>query len=401
MKPGSRVKSILVAVVAAGLIVSVPEGSLAAKAQFKAGVNPSRLSLSVNSQGGITGTKTVTVDVHRIQVGRSAACNKIQTVEVLRGMDPLPPDAQLTLGRFAGFPDRSGRCYFDINMTVQPFTDDEIRGVCNGVSSGNSGLAFDGLVTAWNKDPSYLDSIRNMRNKGGSGGVGPKNRSQVKFAATVNCGGSGSGRSSPGGFRVPTGTSSAGVGSGRFTPRDPRSGQGVSTGGAAQCNLTGTWDRYDNGTRNTGWKFEEIFKPGSSTTYRATHLTNQRTPTGSEGAIISTSTGNYLFHTLPTKIPGANGSYQASSMKIYDVDASCSKLTERPQVYSTTSVGSRGGNNWLQRVGAPPRPVASPVGRPTGPTNTFRPRRAPTRPGDTYQPGPNTPKPPRQNTPRW
>jgi len=152
MRAGNWAKSTLVAIAAAGLIFSVPQGSFAAKARFTSGVTPSTLSLSVNAQGGITGTKTTKVDVHRIQVGRTAAvCNSIQTVEVLRGTDPLPLNEQLVLSRFGGFPDPKGRCFFDINLNVQPFSDDEIRGVCQDVSSGSRSLATDGLVTAWNR----------------------------------------------------------------------------------------------------------------------------------------------------------------------------------------------------------------------------------------------------------
>ncbi len=378
----------VVAVAAAGLIVSLPME--AAKAKFEAGVTPSTLSLSVNAQGGITGTKTATVDVHRIQVGSSYACNKIQTVEVLKGMDPLPPDAQQVLARYAGFSDRKGKCYFDTNITVQPFSDDEIRGVCQSVSSGTQGLVLDGLVTAWNKPSSYLDNIRDMRNKGGSGGVGPKNRTQVKFAAAVNCAAGGSGTRS-GGFRIPA----------------PRPGgvvipSGRSAGsGNAQCDLTGTWYGYNNGTQTTGWKFNQIFTGGGSITYRATHLSAQGTATNSnDGAITRSSSGNYLFHTLPTRIPGANGSYQASTMRIYDADASCSKLTERQLYDSTSGMVNRSGTYWLQKAGALPKPAPSPVGRPTSPTNRFRPRRAPTKPGDTYRPGPAPPKP-GPNIPKW
>ncbi len=75
MRSGNRVKFILIATVTVGLIFSVPAGSSAAKANFTAGVNPPTLNLSVNAQGGITGTRTVTVDVHRKQDGSSYACN--------------------------------------------------------------------------------------------------------------------------------------------------------------------------------------------------------------------------------------------------------------------------------------------------------------------------------------
>ncbi len=370
----------------ATLFVFSAGDAIAAKAKFRAGVNPARLSLTVNAQGGITGTKTATVDVHRTQVGSSYACNKIQAVEVLKGTDPLPLDESLVLSRFSGFPDRKGRCYFDINLTVQPFSDDEIRGACQSVSGGTQSLLMDGLVTAWNKPADYLTYLRDMRRKGGQGGGIPKNTSPVKFAATVNCASAGASRG--GGFRIPNiGTGGVGSASGGGSA----SGVG-STGSSAQCDLTGTWAGYNNGQRGTGWKFDQIFTSGGSVTYRATHLTAQGSPSGSEGAMTRSSSGNYLFHTLATRVPGANATYQASTMRIYDADASCSKLTERQLYDSTTGMVNRPGNYWLQKAGAAPRPAGSPVGKPAGPT-TFRPRKAPAKPGSGFQPGPNTPKP--------
>ena len=96
---------------------------------------------------------------------------------------------------------------------------------------------------------------------------------------------------------------------------------------------------------------------------------------------------------MATGIPGARGAYQASTMKIYDADASCSKLTQRQIANSTSGMFVQPGTYWLQRVGPPPGPAASPVGRPKSPTSRFQPRPAPQQPGSTYQPGPNTPKP--------
>ena len=175
--------------VASALSVGLQEPAHAAKATFEAGVSPSTLSLSVDSQGTITGSSTARVDVHRKKVGSSLACNKIQTVEVLKVLEPLPLDESQVLTRFAGFADRKGLCYFDLDLNVQPFSEDEIRGACQGRSGGTQSLAKDGLVTAWNKPPSYIDYTRRFRSTGGTGGVDPKNRKRIRFAANVQCGG--------------------------------------------------------------------------------------------------------------------------------------------------------------------------------------------------------------------
>ena len=91
---------------AAALVFLPAKGLHAAKAQFSVGLNPARLSFSVDSRGRITGNKTVTVDVRRIKVGSSYACNKIRTVEVLLGKDPLTRDDQTVMAISGGFPAR-------------------------------------------------------------------------------------------------------------------------------------------------------------------------------------------------------------------------------------------------------------------------------------------------------
>ena len=230
-----------------------------------------------------------------------------------------------------------------------------------------------------------------MRRKGGQGGHVPKSRTQVRFAATVNCAAGGSGASA-GGFRVQNPGRRFAGGTQSGTPVTG-TGSGAGTAGSTtQCDLTGTWNGYNNGTQTTGWKFDQIFTSGGSVTYRATHLTAQGTSSGSKGALTRSQSGNYLFHTLATRVPNANSAYQASTMRIYDADASCSKLTERQLYDSTSGMVNRPGNYWLQRVGAPPKPVASPIGRPTGARKPFKPRTAPAKPGSTFQPRPNTPK---------
>ncbi|NOY86752.1 MAG: hypothetical protein GXP52_05580 [Deltaproteobacteria bacterium] len=386
MKSGKWIKLVLTGLTVMTLAFSSAEDSFAGKAQFKAGITPPTLSLSVNSQGGITGTKTVKMDIHRIQVGSSYACNKIQTVQVLRGGQPVPLDTQKVLLTWAGFPKNRGRCYFDINLTVQPFSDDEIRGACQNASGAQS-LVAEGMVTAWNKDPSYIDYIRHLRSTGGTGGLDPKSRAPVTFAANVTCGTGGGSR-----IYVPPITPPGGV-------TTTSGGAAGNVGGSTQCDLTGTWNGFNNGTRGEGWKFSQIFTSGGAVTYRATHLSPQGSLTSLEGTMVRAQSGNYLFYTLATSIPGAGGAYQASTMKSYDADASCSKLTQRQLANSTSGMFVQPGNYWLQRVGAPLSPVRSKVGRPIGRTNTFRPRKAPTMPGDTYQPGPNTPRP--GTMPKW
>ncbi|MDT8284039.1 MAG: hypothetical protein RQ767_00810 [Thermovirgaceae bacterium] len=384
MKTGCWLKYFVAGLFVAGFIAGGPTGSFAAQAKFTAALNPPTLNLSVNAQGGIIGNRAVSMNIIRSQVGKSSAlCNKIEAVEVLKGTDPFPLDEHQVLSSYGGFP-KGGRCFFNINLTVQPFSDQEISGVCQGVSSGTQSLVADGIVTAWNKDTGYLAYLRDMRRKGGMGGGIPKSTAQVKFAANVNCAAGG-------------GNSSSGVPGGII--KNPITGRRVgdpvattSSGStSAQCDLNGTWDGFNNGTRTAGWQFEQIFTAGGSITYRATHLSAQRAPTGGEGTITRSSSGNYLFHTLATKVPTANAAYQASTMRIYDADAACSKLTER-QLYDTTSgMVSRPGSYWLQRVSLPSNPQ-SPVGTPSAPINRFTPGSAPATPGDTFQPKPNTPQ---------
>ncbi len=364
-------------------------------------VSASTFNFEVHPQGGFVGNNNITFQVSREEKPRGVTqrCRKIKYVSAIH----LEPGSQV-LGN-SQYDYRVGTaqlkkplCNFtDLELTGRPFRDQDINSVCfetprrstPGAQVPTGPPVFIPGKSAILDKEIRLDFVQTL----GSFIYGRRvPEKKLVLRANIQC----VDNTVSGGTQ---GTPSVGVGSGRFTPRDPRIGQGASagstgtTGGSTQCDLTGTWYGYNNGTQTTGWKFDQIFTAGGSSTYRAIHLSTQGTPTGGEGAITRSPSGNYLFNTLATSIPGARGAYQASTMRIYDADASCSKLTERQLYDSTSGMVNRPGNYWLQRASAPPRPVPSPVGRPTGPTNTFRPRTAPTKPGDTFQPGPNTPKP--------
>ena len=370
-------------------------------------VSTNTFNFEVHPQGGFSGNNDITFQISREEKPRGVTqrCRKIKYVSAIH----LEPGSRV-LGN-SQYDYRVGEvqlnkplCNFtDLELTGQPFRDQDINSVCFEIPRRSTPGAqvpegppvfIPGKSVILDKEIRF-DFVQTM----GSFIYGRRvPEKKLVLRANILCIDntvSGGTTSTP-----PTTTAGTGFSSGQFTPRDPRTGQGApasgagTSGGSSQCDLSGVWYGYNNGSRTTGWKFDQIFTSGSSITYRATHLSTQGTPTGGEGVITRSPSGNYLFNTLATSIPGARGAYQASTMRIYDADASCSKLTERQLYDSTTGMVNRSGNYWLQKAGAPPSPVRSPVGRPTGPTNNrFRPRTAPTRPGDTFQPGPNIPKP--------
>ncbi|MDF1581406.1 MAG: hypothetical protein P1P74_11615 [Desulfuromonadales bacterium] len=345
------ISSIFVSALAAGLQTPAQ----AAKATFRAGVTPSSLPLTVNAQGGITGARSATVDVHRTQNGSSFACNKIQTVEVIKGTDPLPLDATQTLTRFAGFPDRKGRCYFDINLTVQPFTDDEIRGVCNAASGSTQTLRMDGLVTAWNQPPNYIDYLRDMRSKGGMGGYDPKNRARIQFVAQVQCA-----NPPAGGSDVPPPT---------------------------VFNMQGWW-KLSTGipSRDGAWKFMKTQltqAQGKFSTSGPSTMRNGQLIQG-DGRGNATLNANQQFSWSFSDRVTCSGKINNTNSIIV---GTCRPVAPNAQRYSFT----------LEKVNGPvDTGVQSPVTNPRTTPNGVKPIPEPQKPGDTF-----TPRPPLPPKPRW
>ncbi|MDF1525177.1 MAG: hypothetical protein RRA15_13470 [bacterium] len=371
-------------------------------------------NFEVHPQGGFSGNNSITFQVSRVEEPRGITkrCRKINYVSAVH-MEP----GSVSLGNNPyyyrvgyGELDTPLCTFTGLEISGQPFREQDINSVCfdipmrsvNNTSGGQfpSGappVFIPGKSAVLEKEIRF-DFVQTL----GSFIYGRRvPEKTVTLRANIQCvDNTVSGGTGPvwGG-----GDASQGTRGTQFTPVDPRTASRVpasgtgTTGGAAQCDLSGAWDGYNNGTRTTGWQFEQIFTAGGSVTYRATHLSAQRAPTGGEGTITRSPSGNYLFHTLQTKVPTANAAYQASTMRIYDADASCGKLTER-QLYDTTSgMVNRGGSYWLQRVSTASNPPSrvqtpvSPVGKPTSPTTVFKPRSAPNLPGSTFKPGPDLP----------
>ena len=150
-------QTIAVMLIGGSMFFGFQTTALAKPATFQATVNPQRLSLAVNAQGGITGNRQVTVKSTRTQVGSAAPCNKIKLLDVVDGGSPSDPSlGTLSLGK-------KGLCYFkNKTIMVQPFNAEEIQGVCKNVTGVTQRLAKDGLVAAHNTpwSASYLDKIR-------------------------------------------------------------------------------------------------------------------------------------------------------------------------------------------------------------------------------------------------
>ncbi len=405
---------LLVSVVSIALSVLASSTADAKKAPSVETVTPSArtFNFEVNRNGGITGDiNHITFQASRVEevTGVLKRCRKIQFlyayyVSPRRLADPFrsfnlweePSSDFYRIGKNELDPPLCN--YTNVSISGQPFRNDDISSVCYEPIISVPGQPkmhvppgakefIPGRTATLNKDI----IIKQLISEGSvfTGEPLPIPDKKIPLTANIRCAGKAASDLTTG--VPPLNTSRTGFNTGQGA-----SGGGAgTTGGSVQCDLTGTWFGYNNGTRTTGWKFNQIFTSAGSVTYSATHLSTQGTPTNSnDGTLVRSSSGNYLFHTLLTKIPTANGNYQASTLRIYDADAACSKLTERQLYNSTSGMINRPGTYWLQKAGAPPSPVPSPVGRPTGPTNNrFRPRRAPVKPGDTFQPGPNIPKP--------
>ena len=383
-------------------------------------VTPSQqtFNFQVHPQGGFSGNNNIIFTVSRVEEPRGVTqrCRKINYVSAVhlepgsRALGNSPYDYKVGDGELD-----TPLCTFNnLKISGQPFRAEDVNSVCfetptRSISGGQvpsgSPVFIPGKSAALEKEIRF-DFVQTL----GSFLYGQRvPEKKVTLRANIQCvepvAAGGSGSSAGGGkFTGINPRTRLGVPAGGSTTRtDTGTGAGTS-GGVAQCDLSGTWDGFNNGTRSTGWQFDQIFTAGGSITYRATHLSAQRTPTGGEGTITRSSSGNYLFHTLPTKVPTANAAYQASTMRIYDADASCGKLTERKLYDTTSGMANRGGTYWLQRLSTSSNPPSrvqtpvSPVGKPTSPTTGFKPRSAPNTPGSTFKPGPNTPKP---TEPNW
>ncbi len=350
--------------IALGILFGLQATALAAKARFQASVSPQTLSLAVNARGGITGIKTIKVGIQRIQVGRTASvCNKIKAVEVLKGVDPFPLDEQQLLTRYGGFGGR-GKCFFDINLIVQPFSDEEIRGVCQGVSSGNQSLLADGLVTAWNKDSAYLAYLRDMRRKGGTGGGIPKNKAQLRYAAKVKCGSS--------------------------STRDPGPGPGPgpTPPGPQAHNMQGWWKLSSRiAGRDGDWQFTKTSLSQRQGRYSTKGPATKRYGRITYGSVSGNATLDanksfiWNFNDRVTCSGRINNSYSI-------VVGTCKGSGYRPPKSSFKLTKSKG----LSDISVKP----SPVGEPIPPAGGVEQRDPPRLPGDTFNP--RSPLPPK---PRW
>ncbi len=333
-----------------------PSSALAAKAKFTATVVPAVLNLQVSPAGVVRGQRTVEVRISRERVGASAACNKIRTLEVLRSLNSL---GEPVLNQYTPNP---ARCYFKTTQRVTPFPDEEIAGVCRG-ATGRRTLRADGLVTAWNGLPHAAngpDYLRDMHRKGGTGGPGPRSQARITFVANVECG-------------------AQGTASG-MTPPPPH-------GDSRLCDLSGTWIGFTNSRSNRaeGWRFERIFSRSGSVTYRATHLSRDGRPTGNEGTMTQTASGDYLFYTILTGIPNSRGGYQNTTLKVYSEDPTCQKLTQGEMITSEQGRFRSAGTSWLERAGAQ-TPQRSRVGVPTRQVPGVYPaRKAPALPGSSFK----------------
>ena len=300
---------------------------------------PHTFNFEVHPQGGFIGGNNVSFTVSRKEDphGITQRCKKVKWLWVVHDPNPVygrqhPGDYILGTKELA-----PPLCSFtNVVVTGKPFREEDVNSVCFETPMrpipagppvflpGKSSVLDKEVTIAFQQDPT-----KPQLNKGIP-------RKQIILRANIQCvdntiaGGTveshGQDDILPQGGSTGTAVGTVAGVTGRtgfdgrqFTPIDPRTGRrttaggggAVNTGGAARCDLTGTWAGYSNGTRSTGWKFEEIFKTNGAVTYRATHLSNQGIPTNSnDGAIIQNSSGNYLFHTLLTKIPGVNGSYQ-------------------------------------------------------------------------------------------
>lgn len=348
----SLTRMIISSIFVSALVAGLQTPAQAAKATFSAGVTPSVLPLRVNAQGGITGTRNVTVDVHRTQNGSSFACNKIQTVEVLKGTDPLPLDATQTLTRFAGFPKRKGRCYFDISLNVQPFSDDEIRGACNAASGSAQTLRIDGLVTAWNQPPNYIDYLRDMRSKGGMGGKDPINRATIQFVANVQC-----------------------ASAGPPIPPPP-----------SAFNMQGWW-RLSTGipSRDGAWKFVKTQLTQSqgkfSTNGPSTMRNGQLIQGNGRGNAILKANQQFSW-SFSDRVTCSGKINNANSI----VAGTCRPIVPNAQRYSFK----------LEKISGPvDTGVQSPIPNPRTTPNGVKPIPLPPKPGDRFTPGPNLPPKPR------